>query len=80
MKKKQKATISKLFKKHLRDKYGDLDISIEQVFAELPEFWRILDNKGWIPPGMTFQHFDYIAQHACHERWVSSVHDTFRNI
>jgi len=76
----KKETIKSLFDKHLEKKYGDLDLSIEQVFDELPEFWHILDQKGWIPPGITFHHFERIAQHACHQRWASSVHDTFRKI
>jgi len=70
--------ITKLIKTHLEPFGYPSKITIEKVFEELPNIWEKMSSKGLIPPGISYDIFVIIAQQACHEKWVESVFDSFR--
>jgi len=52
-------------------------ITLETTFNHLPHYWNRLKREGLIPPGISYNQFVKVAQIACQEKWVKSVHNSF---
>lgn len=63
---KYKEDVTKALKEYLTTK-GWPNLHPQLMLNELPQMWRVMDEKGLIQYGMTYQRFSQIA----HEQFIN---------